>query len=51
MDPAVKRKGRAISALRLGLSQAREDLIKANKLDAAESCSRAMRRSERMERG
>jgi hypothetical protein len=50
MDPKVKAKGRANSALRIGLKQAREDLIKADKREAAENCSRALRRSERLER-
>jgi hypothetical protein len=50
LDAKVQAKGRALSAVRLGLRQAQEDLIKAGKKEAAESCSTALRRSERMER-
>lgn len=50
MDTKAKAKGRANSALRLGLRQAREDLIHADKQAAAESCTKAIRRSERLER-
>lgn len=51
MDQRVKAKGRAVSALRIGLRQAREDLVKAGYRKAAEDCNKAIRRSERLERG
>jgi hypothetical protein len=49
MDSKTKAKGRANSALRLGLQQAREDLIRAGKRHEAEACTRALLRSERLE--
>lgn len=51
MDPKVKAKGRAISVLRIALKQAREDLIKGDMYREAEACTKALRRSERVERG
>lgn len=51
MDPKVKAKGRAVSALRLGLTKAREDLIRAGDRKASEDCTHALRRAERLERG
>jgi hypothetical protein len=50
MNSDLVRKGRALSAARLGLKQAQEDLIAADKKEAAEACAKALRRSERMER-
>jgi Tfp pilus assembly protein PilX len=49
MDPKLKRKGRALSAAKSGLRQAREDLIKADRKEAAENCTRSLRRSERLD--
>lgn len=51
MDEKTKNKGRAISALRNALREAREDLIKADMHREAESCPKAIRKSERVERG
>lgn len=51
MKTELKNRGRAVSALRSGLRQAREDLLKAGRREEAENCTRAIRRSERMERG
>lgn len=49
MDPKVKAKGRANSALRIGLREAREELKAKGHRRAAERCTRALKRSERLE--
>lgn len=49
IDEKVKRKGRANSALRLGLRQAKMALQNAGFSEEADACERAMLRADRME--
>ena len=49
IDERVKQKGRANSALKLGLRQAKRALQNAGYPEEADACERAMLRAERME--
>lgn len=51
MDERAKAKGRAVSALRIGLREARDELLALGNRKAAEAATKALRRSERLERG
>ncbi len=44
-----KAQGRALSALRAGLRQARDELLAAGQREAAHDCQRALERAQRME--
>jgi hypothetical protein len=49
IDQRIKSKGRANSALRLGLRQAKRALSSAGLPEEADACERALRRAERMD--
>lgn len=50
MSPKEKAKGRANSALRIGLREARDSFLRLGLRDEAEAVTRSLRRSERLER-
>lgn len=48
MDAQLKARGREASALRIGLSQAREDLLKVGDVKAAKAAANSLRRADRL---
>lgn len=49
-DPKLKAKGRANGALRIGIREAKQQLLDHHPLKAIETLDRAVRRADRIER-